>query len=264
MKFSIIGTGFIFPAHVEAIRTLGGKIRDVINTARGENAWKEMIKTTDANCVVILAPNDLHFEMATMALDAGKTVLSEKPLAINSQHIRELAKKPNIFTALQLRYHPIVKMLEKKLDPNSRHIIEMDISVYRDEKYYAGWKGQIKRSGGVLINLGIHYFDMLIHLFGAPTEAALEYLDEKTGRGRVAGKNYACNFTVSTGEKRNNQRRVFKIDGENYNFSSQDNLSYENLHRHVYYDLIHGNGATPQEALASMELIEKLYKSYDR
>ncbi len=37
MKFSIIGTGFIFPAHVEAIRSVGGKIIDVVNTARGED-----------------------------------------------------------------------------------------------------------------------------------------------------------------------------------------------------------------------------------
>ena len=261
MKFAIIGTGFIMPRHAEAIYALGGKIRSIINTSHGEEAWREAIKKTDAEYVVILGPNDLHYPIAMAAADAGKVVLSEKPLSIKSEHVRELAKRPNIFTVLQLHHHPLVKQLEKEISPNKQYKIEMDISVHRDEHYYKSWKGELTRSGGVLVNLGIHYFDILVHLFGKPERAVLTYLDDKTGIGTLEGKNYFCNFKVSTGAERNNQRRVFKINNVDYNFSSKDNLSYENLHTDVYRDLIRGLGATPAMVLPSVELIEELYRT---
>src|SRR4030042_5422490 len=208
MKFSIIGTGFILPAHVEAIRSVGGEIRDIVNDVHGQDAWKKMVKSTDADCIVILTPNDLHFEMAMIAAEHKKTVLCEKPLVIKSEQAKILAKKPNIFTVLQLRYHPSVEKLKSEIKKDESYKIEMDISVYRDEKYYKGWKGQKERSGGVLINLGVHYFDLLLYLFGEVKKTKTTFLNEKTGEGELEGENYTCNWRVSTGEKRDNQRRV--------------------------------------------------------
>lgn len=262
MKFALIGTGFIMPRHAEAIYHVGGKIIDVVNTAYGEEVWREVIGNTPADCVVILTPNDLHEPMARAALERGKIVLSEKPLAIKTEHVAALAKHPNVFTVLQLHYHPLVKKLRIELDPAQRHDVELDIAVYRDPSYYASWKGHMARSGGVLYNLGIHYFDLLIHLFGEPTTMATKTLDEKTGTGVIKGENYSCAWRVSTDEAREKQRRVFKIDGVPYNFSSHDNLSYENLHRYVYEDLVRGKGTRAAEALPSVRLVENLYKSY--
>jgi len=261
MKFSIIGTGFIFPSHVEAIRYVGGKIRDVVNTARGEDKWREMIKNTDAECIVILTPNDLHFPMVMAAAEAKKIVLCEKPLTIKSKDAETLATKPNIFTILQLHHHPLVKELKEKITTNHNYEIKMDISVYRDENYFKSWKGMKERSGGVLFNLGIHYFELLSFLFGKPKELSLSTLDEKTGTGIIKGENYRCDFRISVGEKRENQRRVFKINGIDYNLSSKDNLSYENLHHYVYEDLLKGIGITPGEAVESIKIIERLIDS---
>ena len=260
MRFSIIGTGFIFPSHVEAIRHVGGKIRDVVNTARGEDRWREMIKNTDAECIVILTPNDLHFPMAMAAAEAKKIVLCEKPLTTKSKEAEILATKPNIFTILQLHYHPLAKELKGKITKNQNYEVEMDVSVHRDEDYFKSWKGMKERSGGVLFNLGIHYFELLSFLFGKPKQLSLSALDEKTGTGIIKGENYHCNFRVSVGEKRENQRRVFKINGVDYNFSSKDNLSYENLHQYVYEDLLKGIGITPSQAVESIKIIENLNK----
>ncbi len=261
MKFSIIGTGFIFPAHAEAIRTIGGKIRHVVNAMHDEDAWRKMIETTDADCIVILAPNDLHFPMAMAAAEAGKIALVEKPLTIKSSEAEILAAKPNIFTILQLRQHPLFKEMKANVSDRQNYNIEMDISVHRDEKYYKSWKGIKERSGGVLFNLGIHYFELLMHLFGEPTEISTFSLSDKTGTGTIKGKNYFCRWKVSTDEKKDNQRRVFKINGVDYNYSSKDNLSFENLHRHVYEDILQGKGITPNEAIKSIRLIEKLYEA---
>ena len=256
MNFLLIGNGFIAPRHKEAIKSIGGEITDVIDI---KDDWKEAVKNTDAECVVILTPNDLHFEMAKLSAERGKIVLCEKPLAINSEHVEILSGYPNIFTVLQLRYHPDVEKIRSDIRKRDKNEIEMDISVYRDEDYYKGWKGQKERSGGVLVNLGIHYFDLLLHIFGDYKRVALETLNDKTGTGTIEGENYICRFRISTDEKRDNQRRIFNVNGNLYNFSSQDNLSYENLHRFVYSDLLNKKGVLPSEALKSIKLIEELH-----
>ncbi|MCX6719917.1 MAG: Gfo/Idh/MocA family oxidoreductase [Candidatus Staskawiczbacteria bacterium] len=261
MKFSIIGTGFILPAHVQAIRDVGGEIIDIVNNCHREDSWKNMVQSTKADCIVVLTPNYLHCEIIRESTKNGKIVLCEKPLTINSRDCEELIGIKNIFGVLQLRYHPLLKDIRENIKENG-NVINMDISVYRDQKYYEGWKGQKEKSGGVLFNLGVHYFDLLLYLFGEPTEIKTEYLDEKTGRGIIKGENYICNWQVSTDAKKENQKRIFEINGTNYNFSSKDNLSFENLHKFVYEDLLNGKGVGPKEALKSIELIEKLHENY--
>ena len=259
MKFLLIGNGFIALRHKQAIESISGEVVGIVDTSQGEDAWKEEIENTDADCIVILTPNDLHFEMAKLAAQSNKIVLSEKPLTISVRDAQELSQYPNIFTVLQLRYHPDIEKIRQNVKDNNE--INMDISVYRDKEYYQCWKGQKQRSGGVLFNLGIHYFDLLLHIFGPAKEVKLLSLDDKTGTGIIKGDNYVCNFKVSTDAQKDNQKRVFKINGENYNFSSQDNLSFEDLHKYVYQDLVEGKGILPQEALSSIKLVKQIYES---
>jgi len=276
MKFSIIGTGFIFPVHVQAIRDLGGEIRDVVNNTHGQDVWKDMIKNTDADCIVILTPNDLHFEMAMNSGERGKIVLCEKPLVIKSEQAKILAKYSSIFTVCQLRYHPFVeKIREEQLVKNIRHNIQMNIYFKRDdENYIKGWKNQKERSGGFLFNLGIHYFDLLLYLFGDAKKIEVSKIYEKNsdnpeaeGKGIIEGKNYVCNWQAYINKKENGEiikKREFIINGESYNFSSKDNLAEENLHKFVYQDLLNGKGVTPKEALKSIELVEKIYEAFKK
>ena len=259
MNFSIIGTGFIMPRHAEAIDYINGKIIDIINTAPGEDKWKEIVKNPKTDCIVILTPNDLHFKIALAAVKNNKMVLCEKPLTINSDETKILAQYPNIFTVLQLRYHPLVKELKKKIKKNKYYEIKMDISVHRDKKYYQSWKGQKQRSGGLLFNLGIHYFDLLLYLFGKPKKVSTLNLKDKTAYGIIEGDNYICHWKLSTNEKRKNQHRVFKINDVDYNLSSKDNLSYENLHRYIYQKLLNRKGISPDKTLEITWLIEQLY-----
>lgn len=259
MKFSIIGTGFIMAPHITAIRDIGGEIVDVVNDSHGEDTWKDMVSRTKADCIVILTPNDLHFKMALFSAENKKIVLCEKPLAIKSEDIKVLMKKPNIFNVLQLRYHPLVEKIKKEVIKNDGNIVEMDVSVYRDDKYYSSWKGQKERSGGVIFNLGVHYFDLLLHLFGPATSVSVSEKGDKTMAGLISGENYECRWRVSTDAKREDQHRVFKVNGKDFNFSSQDNLSFENLHKNVYADLLQEKGVTPEDALPAVELIEKIY-----
>jgi len=271
MKFAIIGTGFIFRSHLQAINKIGGKIIDVVNESHGQNAWQEAVRNPEADCVVILTPNDLHFEMAKFSADFKKIVLCEKPLTINSRDARILAEKPNVFTVCQLRYHPLVeKIKSEQLSNNIKHQVKMNIFFKRDdENYIKGWKNQKERSGGVLFNFGIHYFDLLLHLFGEAKNLKVSKIYEKTAsppeaeaKGKIEGENYTCNWQIYVNRKENGEiikKREFIINGAPYNFSSKDNLAEENLHLFVYEDLLKKRGITPQEALKSIELVEKIY-----
>jgi len=259
-KFSIIGRGFIYNQHAEAISKIGGEIVDVVDESHGPDAWKEMVKKTKADCIVILAPNCLHFEMAKFSAENGKMVLCEKPLALKSKDAKILFKYPNIFTVYQLRHHPFIKKLKSELKKDKNYQTEIDVSVHRDEDYWKSWKGMQERSGGIIFNLGIHYFDLLLYLFGNPTEISTEFLTYKKGEGKISGKNYSCKWRISAEAPKDAQCRLFKINGVNYDFSS----SNENLHSCVYKDLLEGKGIIPEEALKSIELIEKIYANYKK
>lgn len=257
MKFSIIGTGAIMPKHKDAIESVGGEIIDIIDITHGENAWREMVKNTEADYIVILSPNHLHFEMALEAAKAGKKVVCEKPLTINSQDAENLFKYQNIFTVLQLRHHNEIKNLKSKINYDKKYKIELYIGVHRDENYFKTWKGDSKKTGNILFNLGIHYFDLILELFGEPEEIITENIEEKRGKGIIKGENYICDWEISAEESKENQKRYFNINGENY-----DLIQKENLHRHVYREIINGNGFTPQEAVKSIKLVEKIIKSF--
>lgn len=254
-KFAVIGKGFIYNLHTQAISQIGGEIVNIVDESSGSNAWKEIVKKTEADCVIILAPNYLHFEMAKFSAECGKIVLCEKPLTIKSEEAGILAKYLDIFTVCQLRYHPAVKKTKTEFKEDGQYQVEMDISVHRDEDYWKSWKGAEEKSGGILFNLGIHYFDLLLYLFGEPTEILTKSLSYKTGQGEISGKNYSCNWQISAEAPKDNQSRLFRINGVNYDF-----ITTENLHLYVYKDLLKGKGVTPQEALKSIELIEKIYE----
>lgn len=252
-KFAVIGKGFIYNLHEAAIAKIGGEIIDIVDESNGPDAWKEMVKKTKADCIVILAPNYLHFEMARYSAEHGKTVLCEKPLAIKSEEAKALMKYPNVFTVCQLRYHPSAQKLKNEMKENANYKIELNVSAHRDEDYWRSWKGMQDKSGGILFNLGIHYFDLLLYLFGKANKTSTQLLTDKKGEGKILGENYSCNWRITTEAPKENQCRIFKINGVNYDFTSK-----ENLHFFVYQDLLLGKGVTPEESMPSIELIEKI------
>lgn len=268
MKFLIIGNGFIASKHKEAIGQIKGEI---IGIVKENDDWQEEIKNTIADCVVIITPNDLHFKMAKFAAECGKIVLCEKPLAIKSIDAEELGKYDNIFVVLQLRHHPLISQIKMEVENRKDNEIEINIYFKRDSYYAQSWKGDKKRSGGFLFNIGIHYFDLLIYLFGEPKEINVEKIEERIvdgltvaeAKGKLIGSNYSCNWSMYINKEENGQivrKREFIINGKEYNFSSKDNLAEENLHYFVYKDLLENKGTKPKEALKSIKLLEKIYE----
>ncbi len=129
IKTGIIGTGFIGPVHLEALRRLGyvevvavaerdQALADVkakeLSIPKGYGDYRKLLADPEIQVIHNCTPNHLHFEMNKEILAAGKHVISEKPLAMNSKESRELvdlAEKAGVVNAISFnyRYMPLVQ-----------------------------------------------------------------------------------------------------------------------------------------------------------
>jgi len=242
LKFLVIGNGFIFPKHEEAIKKIKGNIVDIVN---GEQWWGNKIAETEADWVVILTPNFTHQQIIDVALSNGKKVICEKPLVLSSEEARKYIGKP-VYTIHQLRYLPLGPFEHSEN-------IDLNISVHRSADYFNSWKGNLKLSGGLLLNVGIHYFDLILHYFGEPISVKLDKFAEERAEGTLTGKDYHCHFLIDLLAPENKQERVLTVGGIRYELNSK-----ENLHIKAYQDIINGRGLDAREAIKSIGLIEKL------
>ena len=139
LKAGVIGTGYIGPAHIEALRRIGNieiaaiaesgqdlahaKARQLC-IAKGYGDYRKMLADDQIDVIHNCTPNHLHFEVNCDILNAGKHVISEKPLAMDSKEsarLVRLAKKAGLVNAVNFnyRYYPIVQhaaMMIKKKD----------------------------------------------------------------------------------------------------------------------------------------------------
>lgn len=254
-KFCVVGKGFIYPRHKQAIESLGHKIVMTCDIDPAKKAdftdWVEAFnhpKFDEVTHVSICAPNYLHPVIAREALLKGKKVLCEKPLSINGTDGMEGVK-----TVLQLRYHPELKRLNKPKE------IFITAKMFRDDKYWKSWKGNEVMSGGVLYNLGVHYIDLAIFLLGDSWEIIRVYKTKKRVLALVKfGSSYA-HFHIEIVNKKEQQGRKLIADGQEITLSNQENLSYEDLHTEVYKDFIAGRGVDLDEAKKGLKLIKAIW-----
>lgn len=135
IKVGIIGTGFIGPTHIEAIRRLGfvevvGLAETSIEMAKKKAAefaipkafgdYREMLKDSEIQVVHNCTPNHVHFVINKEIILAGKHVISEKPLAMNSQEsaeLLELAEKHGVVHGVNFNYrqYATIQNLQAKI-----------------------------------------------------------------------------------------------------------------------------------------------------
>ena len=106
MRAAVIGTGFIGPVHVEGLRRAGVEVIGILGSSEAKSVAAserlgiprayanlvDLLSDCDVDCVHVTSPNQAHFEQAKRALLAGKHVLCEKPLAMNSRESQELVE----------------------------------------------------------------------------------------------------------------------------------------------------------------------------
>ena len=260
-KHAVIGLGFIYNKHAEAISNTGGEIVigcDIDKSKKdklpeGSKFTEEWTDIKDVDYVSILTPNYQHPLMVKHFTEKGIKVLCEKPPVISSKDYYDL-KDEDIDVVLQLRHHPEIKKWKDEIKEYEDYKVDMKILVRRDQWYFDSWKGDEMKSGGLLFNIGIHYFDALAHLFGPFIEVKTEYIRAKRAKGKIRFLNAYVNWELALDAPMDNQKRIFEINRNKLNLSQ----GFENLHTKVYEEMLEGRGIKLDECGETIKLIEKI------
>jgi UDP-N-acetyl-2-amino-2-deoxyglucuronate dehydrogenase len=172
-----------------------------------------------------------------------------------------------IFTILQLRLHAeLIKLRQQLLQSNSgQHDVILTYITSRGPWYHVSWKGQQEKSGGVAVNIGIHFFDLLLWLFGSVGAIRLYYADDKRMSGFIELERARVRwflsvdpqdlpFPLDVGGK--TTYRSITVDGQEIEFSE----GFTDLHTRVYEATLSGHGFGIKEARPSIELTSSIRK----
>lgn len=186
-KFAIIGCGRIAKRHAENIARVGKLIAVCDVVAEKADALAEAYKAKpyysvdelllaekEVEIVAVCSPNGFHAEHIIKSLQAGKDVLTEKPLCLTKAaawQIIETEKfcRKKLFVVKSARYNPILQQLKKVMDENSLgklYSFHLNCIWNRGDDYYTDWKGKLFPDGGTLYNQFSHYIDVMLWLFG--------------------------------------------------------------------------------------------------
>lgn len=224
--------------------------------------------------VSICSPNYLHDSHMRFALRSGADAICEKPIVLNPWNIdglqeieRDTGRRIN--TILQLRVHPAIIALRDQVqadDGNRKHEVDLTYITSRGHWYLQSWKGDLKKSGGIATNIGVHFFDMLHFIFGdlqrnevhlsADTRAA-GYLEYTKARVRWF---LSVDLEDVPAIQRENGQRTFRsiaVDGEEIEFSS----GFTDLHTRSYEEILAGRGFGLEANRVAIETVAKIRKA---
>ncbi|MBV9304022.1 MAG: Gfo/Idh/MocA family oxidoreductase [Acidobacteriaceae bacterium] len=192
IKSAIVGTGFMGKVHTENVRRLGNVDIVAVVGSRPETArafaeragipfatsnLNDVLEDREITTVHICTPNVDHFPMSLAAIDAGKAVLCEKPLAMTADEARQLvdaAKTKNTINCVQhnLRYYPVVQQIRQMILAGDLGDILIVQGTYSQDwlLYETDWNWRLdSKSNGklrVMGDIGSHWMDMIQYLTG--------------------------------------------------------------------------------------------------
>jgi predicted dehydrogenase len=198
IKVGVVGTGFIGPAHIEALRRLPNvevaalcevtaelakQKADSLGIARSYT-FDELLKQDDIQSIHICTPNFLHYSQSKAALEAGKHVICEKPLAKDlkeAEELVELAAKSGLVNAVHfnLRYYPLARQMRVMRQKGDLGEVYSVIGSYlQDWLFYNtdyNWRLEPDKSGDsrAIADIGSHLMDILEYITGLKTVAVL-------------------------------------------------------------------------------------------
>ncbi|MFC1508422.1 Gfo/Idh/MocA family protein [Candidatus Omnitrophota bacterium] len=293
-NFALIGAaGFVAPRHMRAIKDTGNNLiaafdkndsvgvidsyfpdADFFTEFERFDRHLEKLKRENeihTDFVSICSPNYLHDAHIRFALRTGANAICEKPLVLNPWNIDALSSleaesKSRVYNVLQLRLHPSIIALKKHIEDekkNTKHDVDLTYITSRGKWYQYSWKGDTHKSGGVATNIGIHFFDMLIWLFGSVQEQRLHLSEPSRAAGFIELKNARVRWFLSINCEdlpptcAGNNTRTFRsilVDGQEIEFSQ----GFTDLHTRVYEDIMKGKGFGIEDARPSVELAHSI------
>lgn len=292
-NFALIGAaGYIAPRHLKAIKDTGNKLIaaydkfdsvGIIDSFFPETAFFTELELFDRHCtkikstsekldfVSICTPNYLHDSHMRYSLRLGTDVICEKPLVLNPWNLDALTKIEQetghkIYTILQLRLHPSIIALKQKIEnaPKDK-IFDIDLTYItsRGNWYYTSWKGDVRKSGGVATNIGVHFYDMLQWIFGKVKQNIVHisshdrcagYLELQKARVRYFLSINADNLPENAVQGEKKTYRTINIDGEQFEFSQ----GFTELHTESYKQILEGKGFGVKDTYESIKIVHEI------
>lgn len=293
-NFAVTGVaGFVAPRHLNAICATGNRIvaatdphdavgildrysfdvRFFTEFERFDRHLEKLRRGPDeerVHYISICSPNYLHDAHARLALRIGADAICEKPLVINPWNLdalQELERETGgrVHTVLQLRVHPALIALRERLlgQQGRRHAVKLRYVTSRGRWYHSSWKGSVERSGGLVTNIGIHFFDLLLWLFGQVDVSEVHLLEERRASGRLALERADVEWFLSADPADlpfapvPGQRTTFRsieVDGEEVEFTE----GFTDLHTRIYEEVLAGRGFGIDEARPAVELAYRI------
>jgi len=257
MKFALLGAaGYVAPRHMEAICGLGHELVAAMDPHDSVGVldryapdcrffteferFDRFIRKNPVDWVSICSPSHLHSVHIWWGLERGARVICEKPATLNP------ANTPTgdvpVFIVHQLRFHPAIRGREV----SGRVQAEFQTTTPRGPWYDWSWKGDESKSGGLEMNIGVHLFDLMLHLFGDCREVCFVERSPRRSVGCLDFERADVTFDLSIDGA---ARRSISMDGESLDLSGM-----EGLHREVYRGALAGEGVRLPEALRAVEL----------
>ena len=278
-NFGLIGAaGYIAPRHMKAILDTGNKLVAALDPndsvgvidsyfpeadfftefERFDRHIDKLRRSNHGNkldFVSICSPNYLHDSHMRFGLRSGCNVICEKPLVLNPWNIdgiKEIERDSGhqVSTILQLRVHPSIIALREKIKQSAgdkRHDVDLSYITSRGHWYLRSWKGDIKKSGGIATNIGVHFFDMLHYIFGELKLNTVHHNEDTKAAGFLEFEHARVRWFLSVDindvpavERAAGKRtyRSITVDGEEIEFSG----GFADLHTRSYERILAGEG----------------------
>lgn len=190
IKFAVVGSGHIGKRHAEMINRNGeaelAAMCDILSKEELglENYEVPFFSSIDDllssdiefDVMCVATPNGLHGEHSLKALDKGKHIVCEKPMALNVAECEKIIFKAlqasrHVFCVMQNRYSPPSQWIKKVVEDGilgDTYMVQLNCYWNRDERYYkkGNWKGTKELDGGTLFTQFSHFIDIMYWLFG--------------------------------------------------------------------------------------------------
>lgn len=292
-KFAMIGVaGYVAPRHLKAIAEVGGQLIaacdksdsvGILDRYFPETAFFTEFERFDRHLeklkqagegidyLVVCSPNYLHDPHIRFGLRLGAHVICEKPLVLNPENavlLKQLSIQTdrNIWCILQLRLSPVIDQLRKVI---AEHVsnqplpVELTYITARGNWYFTSWKANEEKSGGILTNIGVHLFDLLILLFGQVKSSVLHLSthDRAAGIIKFEAAEVKWFLSISSDTLPEHVSRSGKTALREINLAGQTielSEGFEDLHTKSYKMLMAGNGFGVEDALPALELLWQL------
>jgi len=292
---ALIGAaGYVAPRHMHAIKKSGNRLVAALDPndsvgiidsyfpnadfftefERFDRYIDKLKRNQDAkkvDLISICSPNYLHDSHVRFALRSDADVVCEKPLVLNPWNIdglisleRDTGRRVN--TILQLRLHPSIIKLKETVEnsrPDKKVDVDLTYITSRGNWYHHSWKGDLKKSGGIATNIGVHFFDMLHYLFGQVNASVVHHSGDCRSGGFLEYDKARVRWFLSVEESdlpievRGRGQRTFRsitINEQEVEFSG----GFSDLHDRSYAEILAGRGFSLEDNRVAVETVSTI------